>query len=406
MPISQSALDKHSQPNIVLAESHEFLSDVIERFLQSGQPETETFLVTKLDGDSYRAERFDRISTALKRQGEQELFKQLADLDWLPKVWKVTGVDGRMDDDDLIAWTRRTDGRALVVEDNHTFAGLVYEPVRMRSALSTSLLEIVQNFMGRESAALDDESFSEPAPAEESFAPAKGLEAIPRGFEKEIDPRELKDPLPEFLLDMPEEIASEEAFSLPPLPAMANGGSHPAEPAIVVPFHTDIRFANWLKPGQTRPLTVQLTKEAAPQSVSTGRVGVVFEEEFTAETIHVHLDAPGFAERSDAWQKAIDVFSFQDSDKATFILTAGQEEGERQISIDLRHKDRLIGNARFLVQVSADEPLRAGPAAADALTFRQPPSSVEIPQDPPPPPLRGPGRCRDHHGARRLAGAP
>lgn len=370
MSISQSVLDKHKQSNVLLAESYEFLNDVIDRFLQSGLPEKETFLVVKLDSNHYRTERFDRISTALNRQGEQELFKPLVDLDWLPKVWKVAGLDGRMNDDDLIAWTRRTDGQALVFEDsNHEFAGLVYEPLRMRSVPPATLLEIVQNFMGQARALMDDEP---------SFAPAKELEemVIPPTFARELAMDAPAEPLE---MDMP-------VLEVVGVPAAAEEESQPPAFALNVPFHTDIRFANWLKPGQTRPLTVQLTKEKAAASMSTGLVNVGFVEEFTAEILHIHLDAPTFGERTDTWQKAIEVYSFQDSDKATFILTAGQDEGEHQISIDFRHRDRLIGNTRFIVQVSSQEPVAAGPAATDALTFRQPPSPVEIPQFPPPPP--------------------
>ena len=370
MSISQSVLDKHKQSNVLLAESYEFLNDVIDRFLQSGLPEKETFLVVKLDSNHYRTERFDRISTALNRQGEQELFKPLVDLDWLPKVWKVAGLDGRMNDDDLIAWTRRTDGQALVLEDsNHEFAGLVYEPLRMRSVPPATLLEIVQNFMGQARALMDDEP---------SFAPAKELEemVIPPTFARELAMDAPAEPLE---MDMP-------VLEVVGVPAAAEEESQPPAFALNVPFHTDIRFANWLKPGQTRPLTVQLTKEKAAASMSTGLVNVGFVEEFTAEILHIHLDAPTFGERTDTWQKAIEVYSFQDSDKATFILTAGQDEGEHQISIDFRHRDRLIGNTRFIVQVSSQEPVAAGPAATDALTFRQPPSPVEIPQFPPPPP--------------------
>ena len=369
MPISQSVLDQNRQPNIFLAEGYEFLCDVLQRFLESDLPERETFLLARLDDGSYRVERVDRINAHLSRQDSEqqsrELYRPLADLTW-PKVKRVTDINGQMADKEVTDWKRRLKGEALVVVDGDAFVALVYEPEPMRSSIGKTLRELFSGWIGSTSAAAPEESAALPAD-EEGFAPSKGLEDMPGDLE-----RELAMAAPDGPLEMA-------------LPAQANGESPEPAPALTVPFHTDIRFVNRLKPGETRPLTVQLTKEAAPQSVSEGTVLVGFRAEFTPETIHIHLDAPGFSERTDTWQRAIEVFSFQDSDKATFILSAGQEEGERQISIDFRHKDRLIGNARFVMQVSS-QPVSAAPAAADVLTFRQPPPALDISSAPPPPP--------------------
>jgi|GEM_PF-5058102 len=383
MPISQSVLDQHRQPNVILAEGYEFLCDVLQRFLDSNLAEREAFLLVRLDDNLFRVIRVDRINTHLSRQDPDqqygELYRPMSDLDWLPAAFSVTDVNGPMADKEVADWKRRREGKALVVVNGNEFLALVYQPARMRfreefaqGFAKAGLRELFPNWIGSPEAA-----------AEES-PPGKGLEDMPRGFERDLAMATPDDPLPEFSMAAP----VEESFALP---AMAVEVSPLPEPALTVPFQTDIRFANWLKPGQIRPLTVQLTKEAAPESVSTGEVVVDFVAEFTPETILINVDAPGFSEHNDTWQKTIEVFSFQDSDKATFILTAGQEEGERQISIDFRHKDRLIGHARFVVQVSTQEPVAvgpsaSGPASADALTFRQPPSAVEISQNPPPPP--------------------
>jgi hypothetical protein len=379
MSISQSVLDEHKQSNVLLAEGYEFLCDVLQRFLDndSPPPERETFLLARLDDGSYCVQRVDRINAYLSRQDAdrqyRELYRPLADLNW-PKVKQVMDVNGPMTDKEVADWKRRRKGQALVVVDGENFLALIYEPEPMRSGPGKSLRELFPDGIGSVHAAMAEESSA--LPAEESFAPAKGLEEIQPVFE-----RELAMAAPVEALEMVVPVL--EVLSLP---TIAPDESQPPAFALSVPFHTDIRFANWLKPGQTRPLTVQLTKEKATTSISAGVVNVGFVEEFTAETLHIHLDAPNFSERTNTWQKAVEVYSFQDSDKATFILTAGQDEGERQISIDFRHRDRLIGNTRFVVQVSSQEPVSAGPAAADALTFRQPPSAVEIPQFPPPPP--------------------
>ncbi len=377
MPISQSVLNERKQPNVLLAEGYEFLCDVLQRFLDDDLTERETFLLARLDDGSYQVERVDRITSHLARQAAdeqyREIYRPLADLAWL-KVKQVADVNGQMTDKEVVDWKRRGKGQALVVVDGDTFLALVYEPKAMRSGVRKSLRELFPDGIGGSHAAMGEESRD--SPVEESFVIGKELEAIQPVFERNFamatpaTPLEMAMPILERLEVAP--IAAEE--------------SQPPAFALNVPFHTDIRFANWLKPGQTRPLTVQLTKEKAVASVSAGVVNVGFAEEFTAETLHIHLDAPTFSERTETWRKAIEVYSFQDSDKATFILTAGQEEGERQISIDFRHRDRLIGNTRFVVRVSSQEPVSAGPAAADALTFRQPPSPVEIPQFPPPPP--------------------
>jgi hypothetical protein len=378
MPISRSVLEKHKQPNILLAESYEFLCDVLQRFLESGLPERETFILARLDDGSYRVERVDRITSHLARQDSDEqyseIYRPLADLSWLPAAQQVTDVNGPMADKEVTDWSRRQEGKALVVVDGDEFIALIYQPLRMRSGVGQSLRELFPDGVGGVHAAMAEESFD--LPAEEIFIPAKELEAIHPVFARDFA---MAAPIEMLEMDMP-------ALELIEAPPIAAEEGHPPAFALNVPFHTDIRFANWLKPGQTRPLTVQLTKEKATASMSSGVVNVGFVEEFTAETLHVHLDAPTFSERTDTWQKAIEVYSFQDSDKATFILTAGQDEGERQISIDFRHRGRLIGNTRFVVQVSSQEPVAAGPAASDALTFRQPPSAVEIPQFPPPPP--------------------
>lgn len=378
MAISQSVLDQHKQPNVLLAESYEFLCDVLQHFLESGLAERDTFLLTQLDDGSYRVQRVDRITTHLARLGSDEqyseLYRPLADLDWLSPVAQVTDVNGPMTDREVADWNRRQEGKALVVEDDEEFVGLIYQPLRMRSATRKSLRDLFPDGIGGVHAEMAEESFD--LPAEESFSLDKGLVEMQPVFERHFAMAAPAEPLE---MAMP-------ALEVVDAPAAAGDESRPPAFALNVPFHTDIRFANWLKPGQTRPLTVQLTKEKATASMSSGVVNVGFVEEFTAETLHVHLDAQGFSERTDTWQKAVEVFSFQDSDKATFILTAGQEEGERQISIDFRHRGRLIGNTRFVMQVNSQEPASAGPAASDALTFRQPPSPVEIPQFPPPPP--------------------
>ncbi len=369
MPISRSILEQQSQANVILAAGYEFMCDVLQRFLESDLPERETFLLARLDDGSYRVERFDRVNAQLTRLGEDainsELYRPLTDLAWLPAVFRVAEISGDMNDADVAKWKRRREGKALVVVDGGEFLALVYEPPSMRSSSRPKpLRDIFPRWIGATSAE---------AAGEESFEIAKGLEAMPPRLERELAMAAPDDPAI-FPLPMTGSAPS----------AAANGGGQPAPPALTVPFHTDIRFAQRLKPGETRPLTVQLTKEAAPQSVSDAEFLVPFQEEFTAETIHVHLDAPGFAERANTWQRSIQVFSFQDSDRATFILTAGQEEGERQISLDFRHAERLIGNARFVVQVSS-QPVSASPAATDALTFRQPAPSLNISPAPPAP---------------------
>jgi len=371
MPISQSVLDEQKQPNVLLAEGYEFLCDVLQRFLKSGLAERETFLLARLDDGSYRVERVDRITARLARLDSDEqysqLYRPLADFDWFLAVQQVVDINDPMTDREVAGWNRRQEGRALVAVDGDDFVGLIYQPLRMRSGTRKSLAELFPDGIGGVHAAMAEESFDMPTKELEAIHPL-----LRRGFGM---------PPPSEPLDM--DMPVRERMEAPPI---ATEESQPPAFALNVPFHTDIRFANWLKPGQTRPLTVQLTKEKATASMSSGLVNVGFVEEFTAETLHVHLDAPTFSERTDTWQKAVEVYSFQDSDKATFILTAGQDEGERQISIDFRHRGRLIGSARFVVQVSSQEPAAAGPAASDALTFRQPPSAVEIPQFPPPPP--------------------
>lgn len=368
MPISRSALAKYSQPNVIVAESYEFLSDVINNFFSTGLADREAFLVVPLGDGAYKAERFDRITSRLNEYGEGELYKQVAKLAWLPAVEKVTGIDGRMGDDELARWARRLDGKALVVEENHTFAGLVYVPAVYRGALDKTLFQVYQSFMSGLPALIDDE--------EMATAPTKGVGEGSRQLEQEGS-AESAETAPD---DSGEDQGAGSGTA--GIEGSTGSGTRP----LTVPFHTDIRFANWLKPGETRPLTVQLTREAASASVSAEKVAVGFADEFTPETLVIHLDAPHFTERTESWRKSIEVFSFQDSDKATFILTASPEEGERQISIDFRHRERLIGNCRFVVLVQPDEPTTARAVATDVLTIRQSAPALEFSPDPPAPP--------------------
>ncbi|RME54835.1 MAG: hypothetical protein D6790_16460, partial [Caldilineae bacterium] len=83
-------------------------------------------------------------------------------------------------------------------------------------------------------------------------------------------------------------------------------------------------------------------------------------DEFTPETVEVLVSAPGFSERSGAWIKSILVYSFADSAPAVFILKAGDLEGEFPISVDFRHRNRLIGSARFHGTVTTQPEARAG----------------------------------------------
>ncbi|MBX3051273.1 MAG: CHAT domain-containing protein [Caldilineaceae bacterium] len=342
MSISQATLERYGQPNVVLAEGYEFLCDVLQRFLESDLPERQTFLLARLDDNTWRVKRMDHINSYLSSRKEEqqyrELYRPLAELDWLLPVGQVVGINGALEDADVADWTRRREGHALVVMDGDEFVALIYTPTRIRSGIGKPLRELFPRWIGREETAL---------PGGENGVGDKGLETGDR------------------------------ELTVPP-----GGRADASQP---VSFHTDIRFSNWLKPGETRALTVQLTQEYNPASMAAETVGIAFAEEFAAETIHVHLDAPGFVEKRDKWQQAIEVYSFQDSDRATFILTAGQDETQRQISIDLRHRERLIGSARFVVQINS-QPISADPAATDALTFRQALSAVEIPQTPPPPP--------------------
>lgn len=345
MPISQEVLARHSEPNVILADGYEYLCDVLQRFIDQDLPEYATFLLARMDDGGWRVLRFDYINNILTRMDEEQqsriLYRPLEDLEWLAPVEQVVEKEGPLTDGDVAEWNRRHENSALVVLADDSFVGLVYSPYNLRSVTAGTLRDLFPRWIGSKSGDPGEESFALPENGE-ILSPAKGLEEMAEG----------------------------------------SGG----EETIQRPFFTDIRFAHWLKPGETRPLTVQLTQKAAESSISTTGVNVGFVEEFTPETIHVHLDAPGFVERTNTWQRSIDAYSFQDSDKATFILTAGQDEGARQISIDFRHKERLIGNTRFVVHIAAQEPVAVGPAAADALTFRQPPPDIQIPPSPPPPP--------------------
>lgn len=393
MTISRDVLARHSEPNVILAEGYEFLCDVIQNFLDSDLPEQETFLLARLDDGRWLVQSFAEINRRLSRMGPDELsrilYRALEDLTLLHPAEQVVEMTGSMTDAQVAAWKRpHREGKALVVMDGDEFAGLVFEPVTWRSSLDRSLRDLFPYGAGSKRR---EEAIG--LPDDQSFAPSKGLTDPPPPVA--FQDRELHDAPPAFPAErfsfMDEAASSEAAEETMEAPVEeaaeeAIERAAPIEPAIQRPFHTDIRFAHWLKPGETRPLTVQLTLEAAEKSMSKSTVTVGFVEEFTPETIQVHVDAPGFSVRNNVWQESIDVYSFQDSDKATFILTAGQEEGERQISIDFRHRERLIGNTRFVMHVSATEPAAAGPAAADALTFRQPPPDIAIPPSPPPPP--------------------
>lgn len=356
MPISQAVLEQYQQSNVILVDGYEFLCDAIQRFLDSGLPEHETFLLARLDEENYRVERFDNINVYLRRHKDEEryseLYRPISDLTWLPKVARVVDMQGVLGDQDVAAWRGRHEGEALVIAADGEFHGLIYKPFPKRGGSAQPLRELFSRWIG----------------------------PIGRVQYQSLETVQYADDGPKGLLPIDED--EDEAMALPPDPTNA-------APPLTIPFHTDIRFANWLKPGETRPLTVQLTKEMHSESRAHTVANVSFVDEFTPETVFVHLDAPGFSERTDTWRRSIEVFSFQDSDKATFILTAnqdgGQDEGERQISVDFRHKNRLIGNARFVVQVSS-QPVTAGPVAADALTFRQPPPDITISTSPPPPP--------------------
>ncbi|MBX2998871.1 MAG: CHAT domain-containing protein [Caldilineaceae bacterium] len=141
-----------------------------------------------------------------------------------------------------------------------------------------------------------------------------------------------------------------------PLEAMSSsGGDEPAPPVQSVELHTDIDFPEHIRPHEEQPLIVKLTPQIPAESRADEIVRMEFEDPFVPEPVEVSVHAPDFVERNDTWTRTMQVYSFTESSPAVFLLKAAVE-GIFTIGVDFRHRQRLIGSARFEVTVSQQPP--------------------------------------------------
>lgn len=141
-----------------------------------------------------------------------------------------------------------------------------------------------------------------------------------------------------------------------PLEATAYEPERTAPPVESVELHTDIDFPEAVRPQEEHPLIVKLTPQVPADSRVDETVRMEFEDPFVPEPVEVIVHAPDFVERTDTWTRTMQVYSFTESSPAVFLLKA-TVEGTFTIGVDFRHKQRLIGSARFAVIVSNQPPV-------------------------------------------------
>lgn len=118
-----------------------------------------------------------------------------------------------------------------------------------------------------------------------------------------------------------------------------------------VNFFSDVRFPGTVKQWEEQLLSVRLTLKQAKESVAAVETAVGFSDVKKPELVDVMISAPGFSEKFNAWHRTIKVYADADSEPALFILK-GETRGKTRITVDFRHKERLIGSAIFGCEVS------------------------------------------------------
>ena len=124
-------------------------------------------------------------------------------------------------------------------------------------------------------------------------------------------------------------------------------------------FHTDVNFPSQVKPGIETPLTVRLTLEASEDAQFDELLDIQFADPAKAELIDVVLDAPGFSERFNLWNRTMLVYADQDSEPVTFLLAADKQDHltqgdpqKRRIKVNFYHGGKHIGQGAFDVTIT------------------------------------------------------
>lgn len=146
-----------------------------------------------------------------------------------------------------------------------------------------------------------------------------------------------------------------------------------------VNFQSEVDFPAQVAPGREIPLLVRLVLPP-PEAISFDAT-ITFADPKQPEVIEVVLSAPGFSERTRDWTRLIKVFSDHDSQPAVFLLQAEAAAGIAVLTVDYNHRGRLVGSAKYEVEIT-DAPA-ADPGSARRVGVTAP--LEPLPGDPPQP---------------------
>ena len=125
----------------------------------------------------------------------------------------------------------------------------------------------------------------------------------------------------------------------------------PAYQDVTVDYYAQAEFPSQVEPRTVHGLVVHFTLEAMSEADAAARIGVTFADARRPEYIEVVLTAPDFVEQTGVWQRVFVVHAGQPSQPAVFLLQAGTALGEKALTVDFYHKQRLLGSRTLTVEV-------------------------------------------------------
>lgn len=121
---------------------------------------------------------------------------------------------------------------------------------------------------------------------------------------------------------------------------------------VTVDYAAQVDFPAQILPRSVHRLIVHFDlAERADEESAT--FGLTFADARRPELIEVVLTAPDFGEQTGVWQRAVILYAGQRSQPAVFLVQAGATLGEKALTLDFYHKQRLLGSQRVTVQVAA-----------------------------------------------------
>lgn len=139
-------------------------------------------------------------------------------------------------------------------------------------------------------------------------------------------------------------------LSQSPVMRGAESFSLPTYTDVTVDYYAQADFPQQVLPRSVHGLIVHFSVEALSEDAGAS-FGVTFADARRPEIIEVVLTAPDFSEQTAIWQRIFVLHAGQTSQPAVFLVQADAALGEKVLTLDFYHKQRLLGSRTLRVEV-------------------------------------------------------